>query len=55
MGEVQWVVQGLEERDWHRGNQRKEENVIPQMAEENRGFLENALQIMTRNSGESTV
>ena len=46
-GEVQWVMQSLEERDWHRKNQNKEENVIPQTVEENGGFLENALQIMT--------
>lgn len=55
MGEVQWVKKSLEERDWHRKNQRKEQSVIPQTVEENGGFLENALQIMTRHPDGSTV
>lgn len=48
-------MQSLEERECHKKNQKKDENVMPQTAEEKRGFLENALQIMTRDSDGGTV
>lgn len=55
IGKGQWDMENLEEREWHRKKQRKEENVIPETVKENWGFLENALQIMTRDPDGSTA
>lgn len=48
-------VEHGEPREWHRKKQRKEENVIPPTVKVNWGFLENALQIMTRDPDGSTA